>query len=50
MEKLPYREELDSAPAASSEPLAEREPGPNEWRTGTGACRLGRHASRAADQ
>jgi len=34
MEKLPYRERLDSAPVASSEPLAELEPRPNDWRTG----------------
>jgi ribosomal-protein-alanine N-acetyltransferase len=34
MEKLPYREELDSEPVASSDPLAELEPGPNDWRTG----------------
>ena len=34
MEKLPYREELDSEPVASNEPLAELEPASNDWRTG----------------
>ena len=34
MEKLPCREELDSEPVASSEPTAQLEPAPNDWRTG----------------
>jgi len=34
MEKLPFREEPDSAPVTSSEPVAELEPAPNDWRRG----------------
>ena len=34
MEKLPCREEPDSEPVASSEPIAQLEPAPDDWRTG----------------
>ena len=34
MEKMPSRDELDSEPLLSNEPLAEPEPRPDDWRTG----------------
>ena len=34
MEKMPYREELDSEPVLSSESLTVPGPRPNDWRTG----------------